>query len=173
MKCRSGQTLIESCIVIILLCLILSGFFQISQVYLAKEISAHACFRGARAKTVGFNDFMVNKTIRVGTIANAGQMTFPDVAGGPIEQMAVERGRIPIYLGAEGDYMLDSILQYEDWDTVACSYIDMGGASLPFRLSQDLPLRYFPVFFRAFYRGDSIPLDTDLELDYHASLYLQ
>lgn len=172
MQRQSGQALIESCLVIALICLILVGLFQLSQLYSAKEIVSYACARGARAKTVGFNDFMVIKAVFVGTIPNAGKMTFPEVPGGPLNQMAIERGRIPLYLDAEW-HMLDGILQYEDWETINCNYTDDNSLLFQFSVSQDLPLRYFPAFFRAFYRNDSIPISTELRLDNHALLYLE
>lgn len=169
---QSGQALIESCLVVALICLILAGLFQLSQLYSAKEITSYACARGARAKTVGFNDFMVRKAVLTGTIPNAGKITFPEAQGGPLDQMAIERGRIPLYLGAEW-HMLDGILQYEDWETINYNYTDDNSFLLCFSVSQDLPLRYFPVFFRAFYRNDSIPIGTELEMDNHSSLYLE
>lgn len=172
LRLTSGQALIESCLVIALICLILAGFFQLAQIYSAKEIISYACARGARAKTVGFNDFMVKKTVRVATIPNAGKMTFPEAQGGPLGQMAIEHGRIPLYLSAEW-YMLDGILQYEDWETINCNYTDDNSLLFQFFVSQDLPLRYFPAFFRAFYRADSIPIGTELRLDNHALLYLE
>jgi len=172
MQTQSGQALIESCIVIALICLILSGFFQLSQLYAAKEISAHACFRGARAKTVGFNDFMIGKVVRVGTIPNAGKMTFPATYGGPLGQMALERGRIPLYLGAEW-HMMDGVLQYDDWDTINCSYPDDLGLAFLFSVSQDMPLRFFTNMFGAFYGGNTMPVGTELEMENHASLYLE
>jgi len=171
-RANSGQALIESSLVIALICLILAGLFQLSQLYAAKEIAAYACARGARAKTVGFNDFMVMKSVLVGTIPNAGKMTFPEFSGGPLGQMVMERGRIPLYLGAEW-HMLDGILQYEDWETINYSYTDDRSLLLQFSVSQDLPLRYFPAMFGAFYNGDSIPIGTDLLLDNHAALYLE
>ena len=168
----AGQALIESCLVIALICLILAGLFQLAHLYSAKEIASYACARGARARTVGFNDFMVSKVVRVATIPNAGTMTFPETLGGPLAQMAIERGRIPLYLGAEPQ-MLDGILQYEDWETINYNYTDDLSLLFRFAVSQALPLRYFPALFGAFYHGDSIPIDTELRLDNHAALYLE
>lgn len=169
---NGGQALIEACIVIGLICLLLCGLFQLSQIYSAKEIALYACARGARAKIVGFNDFMVEKAVLVGTIPNAGKMTFPETAGGPLAQMAIERGRIPLYLAAEWN-MLDGILQYEDWDTIGYYYPNDFALDLQFSVSQDLPLRYFPAVFRAFYAADFFPLNTELSMDNHAALYLE
>jgi len=163
----SGQALIESCIVIALICLILAGFFQLSQIYSSKIVALHACARGARAKTVGFNQSMVSKVVRTAAIGNAGKMTYPETSGGPLGQMAVERGRIPLYLDADGS------LQYEDWDTISHTFIDTGGSMLEFTVSQDLPLRYFTPIFSAFYATNAFPIETSLRLDNHAALYLE
>jgi hypothetical protein len=110
--------------------------------------------------------------VLVGTIPNAGKMTFPETSGGPLGQMAIERGRIPLYLSADW-HMLDGILQYEDWDTINCSYPDDLSLNFQFSVVQDMPLRFFPAFFRAFYGDDTMPVGTELEMDNHAPLYLE
>lgn len=168
----AGQALIESCLVIGLICLILAGFFQLSQLFAAREIAVHSCIRGARAKTVGFNDFMIGKVVLAGAIPNAGQMVFPEPEGGPLRQMAIERGRIPIYLSSEWN-MLDGILQYEDWDTIGWSSADDLGLTMRFAVSQTMPFSYFPEVFRAFYSSGHLPLSVELELDNHSVLYLE
>jgi hypothetical protein len=167
-----GQALVESCIVIALICLLLAGFFQLSQLYAAKEVSFHAAFRGARAKTVGFNDFMIAKVVRICTIPNAGNMTFPETSGGPLGQMAIERGMIPLYLASDW-HMLDGILQYEDWENIYCSYPDDLGTTFRFSVQQDMALRFFPEVFGAFYGDDTMPVGSELEMDNHALLYLE
>jgi len=167
-----GQALIEACLVIALICLILAGLFQLAQIYSARIIALHACARGARAQTVGFNQFMVAKAVRVATIGNAGQMTFPEVTGGPLAQMAVEHGRIPLYLGAEW-HMLNGVLQYEDWDTINYNFTDLGGDTFDFTVAQALPLRYFEPIFRAFYGTNVMPIVARLRMDNHAALYLE
>jgi len=163
----SGQALVESCIAIALICLVLAGFFQLAQIHSARIIALHACARGARAQAVGFNQDMVAKVVRVAAIGNAGRMTFPEIEGGPLTRMAVELGRIPLYLGA------DSFLQYEDWDTINYSCVDAGGSMLEFTVAQNLPLSFFEPVFRAFYGADKFPIEARLRLDNHAALYLE
>ncbi len=192
---QAGQSLVESCIVIGILCLLLMALFQLSQLFMAQEIVHYAAGRGARAKAVGFNDFMVFKTIRVGAIANAGKLTFPElaeqtpypltlslgsrfqirfpiaVANGPAAQRALEHSRIPLYLGAYEAVYLPSILNYENWDTIFYSYLEQEN---PPRL--DFYVRhYFPLtlpLHRAFYAGDSIPFTGRTTLENHYPLYL-
>jgi len=74
---KDGQSLVVSCVIICLIAFIFAGLFQVSQMFAAREILYHAAARGARAKTVGLNWWMVEKSIRVASIPNAGLMTVP------------------------------------------------------------------------------------------------
>ncbi|MEI6516529.1 MAG: TadE family protein [bacterium] len=169
---RSGQALIESCLVVALICLVFFGVFQLSQLFASQEVLDYAAGRGARARTVGFNDFMVKKTIRVGAIPNAGRLINPGYVGGPSAAYALESARIPLYLGAEDSGRLRPILDYDAWDTItnAPSY-SMGDGTLRQGVQQNVPLR-FP-FHRAFYNADSVPLEGEIILDEHYTLYME
>lgn len=168
---RSGQGLIESCLVVALVCLIFFGIFQISQLFAAQEILDYAAGRGARARSVGFNHFMVFKTIRVGAIANAGRLVNPAYQGGPAQEHAIETARIPLYLGGENGGMLNSILSYEAWDTLSVgSFTSLADGSLQETVTQDVPLKY--PFHKAFYAADSVALGGTNTMDQHYTLYL-
>jgi hypothetical protein len=169
---RSGQALIESCLVVALICLVFFGVFQLSQLFASQEVLDYAAGRGARARTVGFNRFMVFKTIRVGAIPNAGQLINPVHAGGPAVQYGLEAARIPLYLGAEDYGRLQPILNYDAWDTVQmdASY-SVGDGTLHQGVRQSVPLRY--PFHRAFYNADSVPLEGEITLDEHYPLYME
>jgi hypothetical protein len=69
--------MVESCIVICFLCLLFLGLFQLAHAYGSREVLFYAAARAARAKTVGFNRFMVQKTMMVAAIPNAGRMIEP------------------------------------------------------------------------------------------------
>lgn len=168
---RSGQGLIESCLVVALICLVFFGVFQISQLFASQEVLDYAAGRGARAKTVGLNRFMVFKTIRVGAIPNAGQLLNPVHLGGPTQEYALESPRIPLYLGGENYGRLRAILDYDAWDTVQDkASFSVGDGTLRQSVDQDVPLRY--PMHRAFYAGDSVKLSGECYLDEHATLYL-
>jgi len=147
---RSGQSLIESCLAILLLCLIFAGCLQISRLLAAREILDHAAARGARAKTVGFNRWMVTKCVRVATIPNAGRLAEPEFENvSPLlreavatmrpgalwswvvnfwpasEQFNLERARIPEYLASPNSSRAHTTLDYSDWESVGHSTIDM------------------------------------------------
>lgn len=168
---RQGQSLIESCLVLALVCLVFFGLFQVSRLFAAKEVLQYAAERGARAKTVGFNRFMVHKTVRIGAIPNAGRMLNPGPGGGPAREHAAESARIPLYLGAEYWGRLDAILDYEDWDSIDVPPVSsLGNGTLSLTLEQEYPLR--SPFHRAFYAADSVPLRAEVLLDEHYPLYL-
>ncbi|MEI7881232.1 MAG: TadE family protein [bacterium] len=169
---KSGQALIESCLVIAMVCLIFFGVFQISQLFAAQEVLDYAAGRGARAITVGFNRFMVEKTVRVGAIANAGRMTHPLYQGGPAAEHALEAARIPLYLGAENQGQLGAILDYDHWDTIRQGLAaSMNDGTFRFNVSQEMPLTNNP-FVKAFYMADSINLEGENYLDEHYTLYM-
>lgn len=167
---RSGQSVIESCIAMGILCLILMGLFQLSRVILAKEILYHAAARCARARTVGLNDFMMHKVARVATLLTAGRMESPEIDGGPAAQRAIEQSRIPLYLGAEHSGQLYEILDYEDWDTFNYPSIAPFDNLIRVQISQSFPLR--TAMHRAFYAADSVYLNGDAFIANHYDLYL-
>lgn len=193
---KAGQSLIESCIVIALTCLIFLGMFQVSQLFAAKEVLNYAAGRGARARTVGFNSFMVYKTVRVGSIPNAGLMTSPSDKAAPAnwstdtpetlwgawfsalqaspvsQQYATEKARIPLYLGSQWYGQLPAILDYEDWDTIANPDPIENDAvgTLSLKVSQLYPLR-LPLH-RTFYAADEVKLEGRMNMENHYPAYM-
>ncbi len=169
-----GQSLIESCIVIGLICLLLAGLFQLAHLFVAREIIDYAAGRGARARTVGLNDFMVNKTVHVGAIVNAGTMIVPERLGrGPWDQWtSCELPRIPQYMLSD-DWQEDATLNYTLWDTIGWSCPAPQTTPVRCEVRQNVPLAFFPNLFRAFYAGTTVPMHGMVEIENHYSLYLQ
>ncbi len=170
----AGQALIESCLVIGLGCLLLMGLFQLAHLWVAQELLTFAAARGARAKAVGFNDFMVSKTVRIGAIGTAGALRVPPPApGGPWAQWTDnEAPRIPHYLEADA-HELQSILDYELWDTLGWHCPAPRADVLDFHVSQPVPIMFFSNLFRAFFSGSSVRLMGSVSLDNHYPLYLE
>ncbi|MCX6993258.1 MAG: pilus assembly protein [Kiritimatiellaeota bacterium] len=169
-----GQALIESCIVIGLICLLLMGLFQLAQLFLAQEIMDYAAGRGARAKAVGFNDFMVAKTVRIGAIANAGALTFPEPSGGGpwVQWTSHESPRIPHYLQSD-EWELNFILNYALWDTISWSCPAPDADILHFEVNQAVPLMFFSNVFKAFSSASAVPMQGVADIENHYPLYLQ
>lgn len=170
---RSGQSLIESCFVIAFVSLLFFGLFQISRLYAAQEVLDYAAGRGARATTVGFNRFMVEKTVRVGAIPNAGRLINPDYQGGPAVAHALETARIPLYLGAENDGQLRPILDYTHWDDIRPDLTSSrGDGTFRYGVRQRVSLTNNP-FAGAFYRADHLDMTGENYLDEHFTLYME
>ncbi len=170
-QARRGQAIIESSLVLALVCLVLFGLFEISQLFAAQEILDYAAARGARAETVGFNSFMVNKIVRVGAIPNAGRLINPVVSGGPAAQSDAELARLPLYLGGENAGRLPGILDYDHWDSIGIPVPAQVGGLIRERIGQDYDLRDFP-FSRAFYSSDILSLGGEAYIESHYPLYM-
>ncbi len=166
----SGQAMIESFIVILMVCILLFGLLQAAVVVTGSEILHHAAARAARARAVGFNDWMAFKAMRVASIPNAGRMITPvfdvppapspfghnptpgaamDVAlrtaPGVSARAAFERVRVPAYLAAENHAQAAYVLDYEEWARGSFSHRErgsiFGAGTLTLRVEQDFPLK--------------------------------
>jgi hypothetical protein len=189
---REGQSLIESSLIIALACLIFFGLFQVARLYAAKAIATYSAAAGARAKAVGFNEFMIYKVVRVASIPNAGAMLNPgsqNAAGGTMwataragdlvdyamyantpysDQYDIERTRIP---------ETEAILDYEYWDDMNWSEL-VNGDLVGVRFSQEYPLAM--PFRESFYGDDELRIQSggrdDSHYVYrgaHSQLYLE
>lgn len=139
--------MLESIIVILTVCLVLFGLLQVAIVYTGQEVLHHAAARAARAKSVGFNDWMVDKAVNVAVIPNSGERLEPVIANyvnsgipsdaTPGEAMdiafsrrpvmsspaaAIESARIPEYLASENYGRSTYILNYEEWERGSISH---------------------------------------------------
>lgn len=194
---RSGQSLIESALVVALMSLILFGLLEIARLFMAREVVNYAATVGARAHAVGFNDFMIFKTIRVAAIPAAGKIVTPQVAftdpnaglwqtrtpgylwdfavgsasPASLQYSQIEQSRIPLYLGAENMAQLDPILDYEDWNNQFFNSYASGGDQVSTSVRQDVQLK-FP-FHSAFWAADEVREAGDATQDSHYPLYLQ
>ena len=146
---RRGQSLVEACIAIALICVVLIGVLQVSQVLASREILHHAAARGARARIVGLNWCMVEKVILLGCTPNAGRMIVPDYTRQDTflrdtvedsrpgeawstllgveprsEQVGIELARAPEYLWSPDLRAARNVLDYEHWDTINAGYYD-------------------------------------------------
>ncbi len=62
---KAGATILESCIVMILLCLILFSILQVSILTAANEVLVYSASAAMRCATVGYDEAMVQKTARI------------------------------------------------------------------------------------------------------------
>ncbi len=78
---KQGSAMVESCIVMALLCLILFGILQVSYVVSARNVIRYSAVATARAAAVGLNDFMLYKVSHYTAIPAAGPVRTPSGFG--------------------------------------------------------------------------------------------
>jgi len=168
--------MVESCLVIAMLCIILFGILQVSYLVMARDVVSFAAFASARAATVGMREEFVGRVARVTSIPAAGPMvnnTFVThanisrnskpgnawdaaVAASPSsDQYWVEKYNIPYYLGVRQEDELSYWLNYYNWlslDTLITAAADRATDLVYVNVEQDVPLA-FP-FASGFYRAN-------------------
>ncbi len=169
-RSNSGQAALESLLVILFVCIIFFGILQAAFVFTGGEILHHAAARAARARSVGFNNWMAAKAMRVASIPNSGRMIEPvfqplqnnlPLGANPSpgaawdsafianpsvsERAAFERVRIPAYLTSENSARASYALNYEEWERGSFSHLErgsvFGNGTIRMRVSQDFPLK--------------------------------
>ena len=106
---RRGQAMLETALAVLFITFVFLGLFQISHLVTAQVLLDHAAARAARAKAVGFNDFMCEKSARVAMIPVAGRRLWP------AENEFSEASLVPIYLESEHPGLANGVLDYERW----------------------------------------------------------
>ena len=133
--------MVESMLVLLLMMVVFLGVFQFFHAAAARSILDHSAARAARAKTVGFNDWMVRKAARVAAIPVSGKMLMPEeIPPDPgraallnartpgqawnmalrrtpqSQQAALENALIPEYMASPHSNQARQILDYEAWE---------------------------------------------------------
>lgn len=109
---RSGQAMIETVLAVLIITFVFLVLFKLSQLLTGKIMLEHAAMRAARARTVGFNEFMCLKSARVSMIPVAGERLWPQ---GDEFDYSMELARIPIYLGTPNAAVANGVLEYKGW----------------------------------------------------------
>ena len=106
---KRAQAMVETLIAVLVIMLIFTSAFTLSRKLAARTLLDYGAARAARAKAVGFNDFMCRKSARAAIIPVAGKRLWPEGQG--IDEVA----RVPIYLASENPPRANAILEYEYW----------------------------------------------------------
>lgn len=182
---RSGQAALETFIIVLVVSVLLFGLLQAAIVFSGREVLHHAAARAARARAVGFNDWMAFKAMRVASIPNSGRMIVPEFTpsqvftpfgGNPTpgeawdaamtavpgmsERAALERIRVPAYLASDNHARSDYVLNYAEWARGSFQAREQASAfgtgTLRYRVEQDFPLTMpFSSFVFPFARVDA------------------
>jgi len=171
---KQGAAMVESCIVMVLLCLILFGILQVSYVVAARNVVSYTAIATARAASVGLNDFMLHKVSHYASIPTAGPVSTPTGFGsakpegksvGAMWDNAIARDNEVV--SALGTYEIAvkeayhmagpegfrSILDYENWQRdetgIRVGYERDGNNVITLEIEQTVPLvlPFSQVFF--------------------------
>lgn len=113
--------MLETALAVLFITVLFLGLFQLAHMVTARILLDHAAARAARAKAVGFNDWMCLKSARVAMIPVAGKRLWPT------EGDYVEASRVPIYMCTDHESLARGVLEYERWDTMDVGvHSDMG-----------------------------------------------
>jgi len=126
LRLRSGQAMIETVLAVLIISSLFLTLFGLSRQLTGKILLEHAAMRVARARAVGFNDFMCRKAARICVIPVSGRRLKPvegDVRG-DISEPALAR----MYMRTPNAGYADGLLQYEDWNRLTVEP-GRGGAS--------------------------------------------
>ena len=111
-RLRRGQAMVETVLAVLIVSFAFMALFRLSYLLTGKILLQHAAMRVARARAVGFNDYMCLKSARVAVLPISGERLWP--AGDDLDA-ALELARIPEYLGSENEAYARGILEYARW----------------------------------------------------------
>ena len=103
--------MIETVLAVLFVTFVFLVLFQLSHLVTGKILLDHAAARAARARAVGFNEFMCLKSARVAMISVAGERTWPAGELSRSEEVA----RVPIYMQTGHEGLARGVLEYERW----------------------------------------------------------
>lgn len=107
--------MVESAIAMIVILLVFLALFNLSDLIRAKLLVENAAVKCARARAVGYNDFMLRKIARLATMPAAGEcMTAADSGGGKLPY-AERYYRIGDYLMSDYEAQANAILDFAYW----------------------------------------------------------
>ena len=123
---RPGQAMLETLLAVLFITFVFLGLFKLSRMLTGKILLEHAAMRVARARAVGFNEFMCVKAARICVIPVSGERLQPgkDDTRNGISETALAR----MYLRTIDGSYANGLLRYENWDDFAV-VPGRGGAS--------------------------------------------
>ena len=126
---RSGQAMVESVIVLIIILLVFLALFNLSDFTRAKLLVENAAVKCARARAVGYNNFMLRKIARLSTMPAAGRCLTPSDDGAGSLSRGDRYNRIGDYLMSEYEEQADAILNFEYWQDAGTTISATEGSS--------------------------------------------
>ena len=136
---RRGQAMVETAIVLLFLTVCFFAALQYADNLRAKLLCEYAAGRCARAATIGLNDYMVEKTARIATMAAAGECHSQTDAGNALGHRSWI-ARAPDYLECEYNAQAQQVLDFEYWRNGRTSATAvLSGSKIVATVRQDRP----------------------------------
>lgn len=171
---RGGQAMVETVVVMIFLCLAFFLTYEYANLFNVHTVLDYAAARAARARAVGFDDFMVTKVVRVATASVAGKCrSLTDENEGLSNATIISR--MGSYLETMFESETKGVLDFELWDSDKLGWtvdeVKDDNSELRMRVWQNHPLYGS--------EGDSVKqrefrrLTGEAAIENHYSLYLK
>lgn len=127
--------MVESMIALVIITGVFLVLFKVSHLLTGKILVEHAAMRVARARAVGFNEFMRLKAARICIIPVAGERLWPakDDPRKDISEVALAH----VYMRTPDSVYADGLLEYENWAPDRLSISSRGGTRSSVRLKTD------------------------------------
>ena len=113
--------MIETVLAVLIISSLFLMLFKLSFLFIGKIMTEHAAMRVARARSVGFNDFMCRKAARVAVIPVAGERVWPK--GEDAIDWSEELARIGLYMQSSDEPEARGVLEYDRWSAL---HVDPG-----------------------------------------------
>ena len=107
--------MVETTIAMIFVLIVFLALFNLADLIRAKLLVENAAVKCARARAVGYNDFMLRKIARLATMPAAGQCLTSSDNGDGMLSRGERYHRIDDYLMSEYEEQADAILDFEYW----------------------------------------------------------
>lgn len=172
----SGQSMVESALVMVLLSFVLFGMLQIALKLNGEQVQNFGSYVAARSRVVGFNNGVVQKAWLIGNILNSGEMLSPDPGVSAVAQVAVEYWAIPEFLQSPYNaWELQPQLNYEFWENFPTvpsagpfdTYTATSEYGFPLVIAQALPI------LAGSLGGTNAIVRSSVTLENHFPFYLQ
>ena len=107
--------MVESVLAMIVVLIVFLALFNLSDLIRTKLLVENAAAKCARARAVGYNDFMLRKIARLATMPAAGKCRTAADSGNGTLSLHSRYDRIGGYLMSEYEAQADAILDFERW----------------------------------------------------------
>ena len=121
--------MVETTIALIFVLIVFLALFNLADLTRTKLLVENAAVKCARARAVGYNDFMLRKIARLATMPAAGRCLTPSDSGTGTLSRSERYHRIGDYLMSEYEAQANAILDFEYWQNGGTTISATKGAS--------------------------------------------